>query len=388
MATQFVAFHGPQTCTTTQAALTPWQGSCPWTFWGPNTLAGCHSVRTGSNCPQGPHRSHVFLGYLRDFREQLDVRGLQRKVSLVLDGHASHTTFDAVSLAISLDIDLFQLPSHTSHITQPLDVGTFGTFKELTRVLMAYPLKNGGRGSPVKRDMARVIAEGWRGSSTPTNNMAAFKGAGLRPVNMEKAINRLHSKRKQRDNDHPLPEDLAVIASKEQLEQDLGRAALLELKRQGLMIEGLRVNTVFLGVLTRISKRSKIFATARAGGGKPEGGLLGKGSGGGQSTKRSRSWARRRAGRRAGRWERRRAGRRGSRRASRRKEWGARRGKVWRARRDERRGWAKRKGETGVDRDRVAGAAPLVLAEREGGRVGGWGPVLSSKEERDGREGR
>ncbi|CAB1105050.1 unnamed protein product [Ectocarpus sp. CCAP 1310/34] len=121
-------------------------------------------------------QSHVFLDYLRDLREQLDARGLQGKVALVHDGHASHTTFDAISLAISLDIDLFQLPSHTSHITQPLDVGTFGTFKkELTGVLTAYPLKIGGR-SPVKRDMAGVIAEAWRGSFTPANSMAASKG--------------------------------------------------------------------------------------------------------------------------------------------------------------------------------------------------------------------
>lgn len=58
-----------------------------------------------------------------------------------------------------------------------------------------------------------------------------------------------------------------------------------------------------------------------------------------------------------------------------------------------------REGETGTARDRVAGAAPLVLAERErgrigvlaereGGLVGGWGPVLASKEKRVGREGR
>ncbi|CAB1110015.1 unnamed protein product [Ectocarpus sp. CCAP 1310/34] len=158
-------------------------------------------------------QSHVFLDYLRDLGEQLDARGLQGKVAPVLDGHASHTTFDAVSLAICLDIDIFQLPSHASHITQPLDVGTFGTFtKELTRVLTAYPLKIGRR-SPVKRDMAGVIAEAWRGSFTPANKMAAFKGAGLWPVNMEMAINRLHGKRKQRENDRPIPEDLATSPS-------------------------------------------------------------------------------------------------------------------------------------------------------------------------------
>ncbi|CAB1107321.1 unnamed protein product [Ectocarpus sp. CCAP 1310/34] len=122
--------------------------------------------------------------------------------------------------------------------------------------------------------MAGVIAEAWRGSFTSANDMAAFKGAGLWPVNMKKAINRLHSKRKQRANDRPIPEDLTVVASKKQLEEDLGHAALLELKRQGVMIEGLRVETVFLGGLTHFTKRSKSFATVRAGGEKPESGLL------------------------------------------------------------------------------------------------------------------
>ncbi|CAN0300943.1 unnamed protein product, partial [Ectocarpus sp. 4 AP-2014] len=208
-------------------------------------------------------RSHVFLDYLRDLRQRLDARGLQGKTALVLDGQPSHTTFDVIGLALSLDIDAFQLPSHTSHITQPLDVGTFGILKkEITKVLTAYPLKNGGR-SPVKRYMAGVVAEAWIGSFTPENNMAAFKGAGLWPVNMENAINRLHRKRKQRDNDRPFREDLAVVASKEQLERDLGRASLLELKRHGLVIEGLHVNTVFLVGLARLTKRTRTFATVR-----------------------------------------------------------------------------------------------------------------------------
>ncbi|CAN0311148.1 unnamed protein product, partial [Ectocarpus sp. 4 AP-2014] len=208
-------------------------------------------------------KSHVFLDYLRDLRQQLDARRLQGKTALVLDGHASHTTFDAIGLAISLDIDPFR--SHPTHRTSPspwTSVRSELFKKEITKVITAYPLKNGGR-SPVKRDMAGVIAEAWIGSFTPKNNMAAFKGAGLWPVNMEKAINRLHSKRKQRENDRRIREDLAVVACKDQLERDLGRAALLEPKRQGLVIEGLRVNTVFLGGLTRLTKRTKAFATVR-----------------------------------------------------------------------------------------------------------------------------
>ncbi|CAB1102677.1 unnamed protein product [Ectocarpus sp. CCAP 1310/34] len=199
---------------------------------------------------------------------------------------------------------------------------------------------------------------------------------------MEKAINRLLSKRKQRENDRPIPEDLAVVASKEQLEQDLGRAARLELKRQGLMIEGLRVKTVFLGGLTRLSKRSKIFASVRAGGGKPEGGLLRNAQRQGQRG-RPIDQAKQVVGKAAGEEAGGAAGEpegeaqggvggeaREGVEGGERRVWG-----VGKAVHGRRLGGAVvvgvRKGETGVARDRVAGAAPLVLASKDAERGGG-----------------
>ncbi|CAB1096598.1 unnamed protein product [Ectocarpus sp. CCAP 1310/34] len=57
----------------------------------------------------------------------------------MLDGHASHMSYEVIKLAMELNIILFQLPSHTSHITQPLDVVAFGTFKkEVTKVEELY----------------------------------------------------------------------------------------------------------------------------------------------------------------------------------------------------------------------------------------------------------
>lgn len=97
-----------------------------------------------SSFMQGP----VFVEYLKDFHKQLGERGLLdgKPHVLVLDGHASHVSFDVIKLARTLNIVLFQLPSHTSHITQPLDVAAFGSFKqEMTKVLTRFPMEHGGR---------------------------------------------------------------------------------------------------------------------------------------------------------------------------------------------------------------------------------------------------
>ncbi|CAB1108082.1 unnamed protein product [Ectocarpus sp. CCAP 1310/34] len=84
---------------------------------------------------------NVFIKYIKDFHKQLCLPNLLDGEShaLVLDGHASH------------------LPSHMSHVTQPLDVAGFGCFKmELTKAIQAFPAIHGGA-LPRKRDMATVI---------------------------------------------------------------------------------------------------------------------------------------------------------------------------------------------------------------------------------------
>lgn len=48
---------------------------------------------------------------------------------LILDGHGSHTTPEFILFALEHNIVLLCLPSHTSHILQPLDVGLFATLQ-------------------------------------------------------------------------------------------------------------------------------------------------------------------------------------------------------------------------------------------------------------------
>ena len=52
-----------------------------------------------------------------------------RPVLLIEDGHGFHITLDVIELSCTNDVHLLCLPSHTSHILQPLDIGVFKSFK-------------------------------------------------------------------------------------------------------------------------------------------------------------------------------------------------------------------------------------------------------------------
>ncbi len=50
-------------------------------------------------------------------------------ILLIIDGFGSHMTLEFLDLATANDIILFKLPPHSTHITQPLDVGVFQAYK-------------------------------------------------------------------------------------------------------------------------------------------------------------------------------------------------------------------------------------------------------------------
>jgi hypothetical protein len=48
---------------------------------------------------------------------------------LILDGHGSHVSLEAIKQVQQFGLDMITLPSHTSHVLQPLDVNYFKPFK-------------------------------------------------------------------------------------------------------------------------------------------------------------------------------------------------------------------------------------------------------------------
>ena len=73
----------------------------------------------------------VFVKYVQDFHDVLvSIRlGDDKPYIAVLDDHASHVNIEVIQLAMRPDIELFQLPSHSFHMTQLLNVAAFVCFE-------------------------------------------------------------------------------------------------------------------------------------------------------------------------------------------------------------------------------------------------------------------
>ena len=113
-----------------------------------------------------------------------------RPVLLNMDGHGTHMSIELIELARSSGVHLLCLPSHTTHVLQPLDVGVFRSFKSYfskacSKYLAAHP------GRVITSDkLASLVAEAWPLSLSPLNIMSGFKKTGIYPLNPSEVTDR------------------------------------------------------------------------------------------------------------------------------------------------------------------------------------------------------
>jgi hypothetical protein len=67
--------------------------------------------------------AHAKKWLMEDFEPNTRDKANGRTRLLIFDGHGSHTTADIIRHCIINRIQLALLPPHSSHLTQPLDVG-------------------------------------------------------------------------------------------------------------------------------------------------------------------------------------------------------------------------------------------------------------------------
>lgn len=79
------------------------------------------------------------------------------------------------------EVHLLCLPSHTSHVLQPLDVGVFKSFKSFfSKICNQYMAKNQGR--VITEDiLASLVGSALAQSHTPINIFSGFKKGGIYP---------------------------------------------------------------------------------------------------------------------------------------------------------------------------------------------------------------
>ena len=119
---------------------------------------------------------HEILKHLIDMLPAPETRGYKL---LIVDGHESHISLYAAQLAIANKLDIVLMPSHTSHLVQPLDVGVFGPLKMLSSAAMT---KHSVSHLILPHDVPMIINDAYHRSFTRENIMSAFHKTGLSPL--------------------------------------------------------------------------------------------------------------------------------------------------------------------------------------------------------------
>jgi transposase len=142
--------------------------------------------------PKGWMNADIMLCWFRDIflpETKPEIASLWR--ILLLDGVKSHVNEDLMQLAASNNVRLHYLPAHTSHITQPLDVGVFHVlklrFREGIRKYADIPST-----APIsKQHFLEEYKIAHEKAMTEKNIRSAFKTSGVWPTVFRRVRKRL-----------------------------------------------------------------------------------------------------------------------------------------------------------------------------------------------------
>ena len=145
-----------------------------------NPLEGSVDNAYMGRSPNGWISTELFYGWLANhFAKWVK----HRPVVLLVDGHSSHIDLEVSKFCRDNNIHLYCLPAHTSHLTQPLDVGFFKALKtSWGKACEKYKMKHPS--IPLtKYGFAKVFRDAWLDFVKMSTFVNAFKQAGICPLN-------------------------------------------------------------------------------------------------------------------------------------------------------------------------------------------------------------
>jgi len=149
-------------------------------FRGYNPMQNCTEGAYFGRSPKGWISTELFYGWLANhFSRHVS----ERPVVLLVDGHTCHIDIEVSKLCQTNKMHLYCLPPHTSHMTQPLDVGFFKPLKVAwSKACESFKLDHPGYFVD-KKVFAEVFKRAWIESTKMSNIVSAFKAAGICPLN-------------------------------------------------------------------------------------------------------------------------------------------------------------------------------------------------------------
>ena len=133
------------------------------------------------------------LQWVQHFDKHSKLRRMGAYRMLVLDGHESHISAEFEDYCKENNIITLCLPSHSSHLTQPLDVGCFSVLKKRYGAQIEHFIK--ARITHIgKDDFFLTFKTAFLETMTKENVQGGFRGAGLIPHNPDAVLSKLDVK--------------------------------------------------------------------------------------------------------------------------------------------------------------------------------------------------
>lgn len=136
--------------------------------------------------------SDIFERWAKNFViETRQLRTEHKHLLLIFDGYAGHLQYGALKTLADANIVTVALPAHTSHATQPLDVGVFSSVKKKYGQYSSQRTISSRRS--MKHDMftvAELITKAYDEGLTRANIKGGFRGTGIWPLNPEKVLSK------------------------------------------------------------------------------------------------------------------------------------------------------------------------------------------------------
>ena len=156
--------------------------------------------------PNGWTDNDTAIDWIQHFDKHTEIRrkGIYRMI--VLDGHKSHLSAQFEEFCKEKNIITLCLPAHSSHLTQPLDIGCFSILKRSYGKQLEAFIKTHVN-HIAKPEFFIAFKAAHLATMTTENIKAGFRGAGLLPYDPQAVLSKLDIKlRTPTPTGSPLPE--------------------------------------------------------------------------------------------------------------------------------------------------------------------------------------
>ena len=127
---------------------------------------------------------HSFVMELRRRRKLYDVNGNKRNHLLILDRHSSHVfNLGFIEEMRANNISVLAIPSHTTHLVQPLDSVPFAVFKRAWNKNLIDYIWNTKGAVLNKQNFFKVLLPAFEEAFTKPVIQSGFRKTGIFPVN-------------------------------------------------------------------------------------------------------------------------------------------------------------------------------------------------------------